>query len=133
MNVKRAQVDTPPNIWNPVYSRERSSPSRMPTTHPTTGRYMHAHGVVHGDMSLGLNIMLKRDNGGLTAAFFDFGDGATCNVSEDIPLPVQARAVDTYAFGDILAMACYGCIGALERAGRGYGTQTCHGFEKIWQ
>ena len=94
---------------------------------------MHAHGVVHGDMSGGLNIMLKRDREGLTAAFFDFGDGAVCNVTEDTPLPVLARAVDTYAFGDILALVCYGYVGALERAWRGYDTQTCHGFEKHWQ
>ena len=93
---------------------------------------MHDRGVVHGDMSLGNNIMLRRDSGGLTATFFDFGDGATCNVSEHMPLPVQARAVDTYAFGDILALVCYGYKGALERAGRGYDTETCLGFDKRW-
>ena len=92
---------------------------------------MHANGVVHGDMSGGVNIMLKRDREGLTAAFFDFGDGAVCNVTEDKPLPVLARAVDTYAFGDILAMVCYGYVGALERAWRGFWAAWL-GLEALW-
>jgi hypothetical protein len=44
----------------------------------------------------------------------------------------MARAIDTYAFGDILSLACYGVHGALERAGRGYDAATCRGFEKLW-
>ena len=80
-------------------------------------RAMHARRVVHRDLTEpGKNVQLKRDGRGLTTALVDFSQ------SEQCAPPTRgeggggggggggARAIDTYAFGNVLYFACYGRV-----------------------
>ena len=86
-------------------------------------RAMHARRVVHRDLTEpGKNVQLKRDSRGLTTALVDFSQSEQCapatrgegggggGGSGGGGGGAGARAIDTYAFGNVLYFACYGRV-----------------------
>ena len=63
--------------------------------------------VLHRDLSEpGKNVLLQQDSVGITAKLIDFSQAEVCAPSQGN----TARAVELYAFGNLLYFACYGKV-----------------------
>lgn len=79
-------------------------------------RTMHSRGVVHGDMCLwaAKHLIAKRDREGVTAVLMDFSRGREMRrVANGAPweqahAAVAQRSLDSYCFGNFIAVVCYG-------------------------
>jgi hypothetical protein len=70
-------------------------------------RHLYAHRVAHRDLGFpGKHALIKRDGEGLTAALVDFSSAELCGTGD--MRSAWGLAVDSYAFGNVLAYVCYG-------------------------
>ena len=68
---------------------------------------IHRARVLHRDLTEpGKNALLRRDAVGLTAVMIDFSQAEICPVGHG----AVGRALDMYAFGNLLYFACYGQV-----------------------
>lgn len=70
-------------------------------------RRLHGRRLIHRDLTEpGKNVMIKRDARGLTSALVDLSQAERCGEGRG----AGARAIEAYAFGNVLYFACYGRV-----------------------